>query len=145
MKIVPFEPAHLTALRPRLNADQALAFAHSDESVAEAIASTCTVFTGIADDGQVMVVAGTMRVWEGRYHLFAYMSLDSGPYMTSITRGVRRFLSTLSGRCETQVSEGFDAGKRWVEMLGFKCETPNGMDAFFPGNRRGYMYSRVMP
>lgn len=144
MRIEPFKPEHMAALLPRLNVDQTLDHDLWTPGFCERMRETCEVFAGMTDDGRVMTVAGAMRLWEERYHLFAYMAEDSGPYMTSITRGVLRFLSTLRGRVETQVSEHFEAGHKWVRMMGFELETPNGMANFFPGERKGFMYAKVL-
>lgn len=145
MRIEPFQPEHMAALLPRLNVDQTLSHELWTPDFCERLKETSETYTGLSGDGQVLVVAGVMKLWPGRHHLFAYMSLDSGPYMTAITRGVRRFLDTVAGRLETQVSEGFEAGHRWVRLLGFKCETPEGMAGFFGDDRRGFMYSRMSP
>lgn len=143
MRIEPFKPEHMAALLPRLNVDQTLDHGLWTPDFCERMAQTCEAYTAIADDGAVLAICGAMPLWQERYHLFAYMSKDSGPHMLAITRGVDRFLSVLRGRLETQVSDGFEAGHRWVRLLGFKCETPEGMDWFFPDDRRGFMYSRV--
>lgn len=143
MRIEPFKPEHMVALLPRLNTDQTLDHGLWTPEFCERMSETCDAYTAMTDEGLVMAVAGAMPLWTERYHLFAYMAKDSGPHMLAITRCVRRFLETLHGRLETQVSEGFAAGHKWVKLLGFKCETPDGMRWFFPGNRRGFMYSRV--
>jgi hypothetical protein len=143
MRIESFEPEHMLALIPRLNTDQTLDPKLFTPQFCENMARTCDAFTGFAEDGRVVVIAGTLQFWPERYHLFAYMAKDAGPYMTSITRGVKRYLDTVYGRLETQVSAGFPAGHRWVRMLGFKCETPEGMEWFFPDRRVGFMYSKV--
>jgi hypothetical protein len=143
MRIEPFQPEHMAALLPRLNVDQTLGHEFHTPEFCERLKETSTTYTALTDDGQVLAICGVMQLWPERYHLFAYMSRDSGPYMVSITRGVRRFLDTVRGRLETQVSDGFEAGHRWVGLLGFRCETPEGMDWFFPENRRGFMYSKV--
>lgn len=143
MRVEPFKPEHMAALLPRMNKDQTLDHGLWTPEFCARLAETCEAFSALSESGDVLAVCGVMQLWPERYHLFAYMSLDSGPHMVALTRGVRRFLAALRGRMETQVSEGFEAGHRWVKLLGFKCETPDGMDGFFPGDRRGFMYSRV--
>lgn len=144
MRIEPFQPKHMAGLAGRLNESQALPDTQCTEEFGQRIAAVGEAYTAFADDGRVMAICGAMPLWANRVHLWAYLATDSGPHMLGITRGVRRFLET-SGyvRVEAEVSEGFEAGHRWVRMLGFQCETPNGMAAFFPGGVRGYLYSKV--
>lgn len=143
MRIESFQPQHMVDLIPRINTTQAIDTDKWTAEFCQQLGSLCTMYTALTDKGVPVAVCGAMKLWEGRHHLFAYMSLDSGPYMVGITRGVMRFLHTLRGRVEAQISDGFGAGARWVELLGLKCETPKGMDSFFPDGQRGFMYAKV--
>lgn len=144
MRIEPFQPKHMAGLAGRLNESQALPDTQCTEEFGQRLAAVGEAYTALADDGRVMAICGAMPLWANRVHLWAFLATDSGPHMLGITRGVRRFLEASDyARVEAEVSEGFDAGHRWVRMLGFQCETPNGMAAFFPGGVRGYLYSKV--
>jgi len=49
---------------------------------------------------------------------------------------VRRFHATI--KCDSKISS------RFVEALGFKCETPNGMKNYNPDGSTAYLYSRII-
>ena len=143
MRVEPFKPEHFLGLAGRANTSQMLTDAQCTVEYGELLASSSQAFTGFVDD-KVMAIAGTLQLWTGRLHLWAFLAIDSGPHMRSITRAVKKHLDGLRCvRLEAEVSEGFKAGHQWMRMLGFKLETPNGMDDFFPGNVRGYLYSKV--
>lgn len=141
--IVPFEPAHMADLLPRLNREQTLDPETWTPDFCATLAKTTETYSVLAEDGRVVAVCGGMQLWPERYHLFAFMSRDSGRHMLEITRGTQRYMAALRGRIEAEVSEGFDAGHKWLRILGFQCDTPNGLEWFFPGKRRGFMYSKV--
>lgn len=55
--------------------------------------------------------------------LWAVLSADAGKHMAWLHRATQRFLDIESRRrIEATVEEGFPAGCRWLELLGFKFE-----------------------
>ena len=91
-----------------------------------------------------MACAGLVEVWEGRAYAWAILSDNAGPYMLPLTREIRSKLAAAPfRRIEMAVDADFDAGARWAEMLGFRCETPAPMAAYLPNGRAAYLYARV--
>jgi len=102
---------------------------------------TCTVFI----DGVVAAICSIHHLWSGRAELVALVSQDIGPAgMLKLHRAVKARLDTLNvRRLEATVDGLFLAGHRWLLMLGFKRETPNGMPGYLPDGSTSYLYARV--
>lgn len=137
MNIVPLEPSHLQAIR--VQPAQAAEYAHAD-----ALASPTGMGWTALVDGEPVACAGLVEVWEGRAYAWAILSDNAGPYMLPLTREIRSKLDAAPfRRIEMAVDADFDAGARWAEMLGFRCETPAPMAAYLPNGRAAYLYARV--
>lgn len=92
-----------------------------------------------------VAAAGLIPFYPGRKSVaWAVISKDIGPYMLPITKEVRRFLDEdPTPRIEMYVLSDFNAGHKWAKMLGFKCETPEGMRKHSYFGRDEFLYSRV--
>ena len=64
--------------------------------------------------------------------------------MLPLARKVRRvFALAPYRRIEFTVAAEFEAGHRFADLIGAKCETPDGMEAFGPTGGAEMMYSVV--
>lgn len=100
-------------------------------------------FTGV-HGGQVVCVAGCANVWEGRALAWAFVSPAAGACMVTLHRAVAGFLAQAQyRRIEAIVDDGFEAGHRWMRLLGFRLETPDGMPGYLPDGRKTFLYARV--
>jgi hypothetical protein len=94
-------------------------------------------FSGIRDDGEVLICGGLLEYWKNRDYLWACLSVYAAPHLITITRGVRKLLAEAPHeRVEVAVDLEFEEGHRWARMLGLELETPrarkfmdNGADA----------------
>lgn len=87
----------------------------------------------------VLACAGVVEVWAGRALAWALIAEDAGRHMLGIHRAVSGFLMQAPyRRIEATVDEGFEAGHRWLRLMGFVLETPNGMRGFNPDGRGGF-------
>lgn len=137
MNIVPLERDHLKAIS--VQPAQAAEYAHAD-----ALASPLGIGWAALVDGEPVACAGLVEVWEGRAYAWAILSDNAGPYMRALTREIRSRLDAAPfRRIEMAVDAEFEAGARWAEMLGFRCETPAPMAAYLPNGRAAYLYARV--
>lgn len=101
--------------------------------------SSWTVLEG---DKPVMM-AGVVRLWDGRFQAWAYMGRYAGPRMRPITKAVLTYLEGLNARrVELSVAVGFAAGHRWAKLLGFELETPR-MAGYAPDGADHAMYVRM--
>jgi hypothetical protein len=73
--------------------------------------------------GVVLAMGGVMPFWQGRVFGWMLMGDNLGRRMAVVHRYVSRFLDEQDAdRIETVVLDGFDAGHRWAQMLGFEWE-----------------------
>jgi hypothetical protein len=134
MRIVPFERAHLRAINAQKAQRDWELGADGDPGQA---------WTAVVD-GRPIACAGMLEVWTGRAYVWALLGEDAGPHLLSITRAIRSALARSGfARIEMAVDAQFEAGQRWAEMLGFRCETPEPMRRFFPNGNDAYMYARI--
>lgn len=141
MKIDPFTPADMKELLERPS-EACMREALSNEAYIAALAKheAWTLRIG----GVVMACAGIVPMWPGRFELWAVVASDIGRIgMLRLHRAVQRFLETRHGRLEACVVAHFEAARRWVELLGFHCDTPRPMTAYLPDGSDAYLYSRV--
>jgi hypothetical protein len=64
--------------------------------------------------------------------------------MLALTREMRSgFIRTPFARIEMAVDANFAQGRRWAELLGFNCETPQPMRHYLPNGHDAYLYARI--
>jgi hypothetical protein len=140
MDIVPYKAEHA------LNLDAVMEQAQYKAFMTPALALSLEgpySRTGIID-GRVIGCAGVANRWLENWIGWAYLSRDAGRHMLEITRGVRKAIPSLPrGRIEAATPMDYVEGRRWLEMLGFKCETPAGMAHYTPDGRSFALYSMV--
>lgn len=95
-------------------------------------------------EGRVLGAAGLINVWPGRAVAWALLSKYIGPHLRECTKHIRFVLDNHPAkRIEMVVLKDFRAGNVWARLLGFKLETPNGMDAYFADGTAAMLYARV--
>lgn len=142
MTIYPFRAGHLenlllqpaqAYLRPCFQPEHIKAYeqAHS--------------FSLLADDGSTLACAGLVEIWPGRAMAWALLSAEIGARgMLVVTRACRReFALGRYRRIEAYVDRGFASGHKWMAVLGFENETPNGMRGFSPEGATHDLYTRI--
>jgi hypothetical protein len=142
--IRPYAPADLDALI--LQPGQAHVQAQlAGRGYAQALAQT-EAYTALLqeEDGGARVIAclGAHALHPGRALAWGLLSRDCGPHLLALTRAVRRWLASCPyARIEAHAEQGFAAGARWLRLLGFACETPQGMRRFTPEGRDSRLYA----
>lgn len=98
-------------------------------------------------DGVPIASAGAFPLHENRALLWAYlMAAARGPLFRVVHSNAKLLLSTLPfRRVEAIVDAEFEAGHRWMRLLGFKRETPEPMQAYTPNGRASVQYALVRP
>lgn len=141
MRIEPFQRWHLQQLVDR-SAQRHIGHFLQDAQHLEAIEAG-QAFTAL-DSDRVLACAGLIPSWPGSAQAWAMLANDiGGAGMVRVTRAVLRLLELHTGRIEAVVEADFDAGHRWMRILGFECETPRPMRQWFPDGSAGVLYSRV--
>ena len=96
-------------------------------------------------DGKAVACAGMVQTGVYRWQAWALISKDSGKHMLHLTRAIKHYMKNLSTpRIETHVRADFEAGIRWIEVLGFKRETPEPMKNWGDDGYDYYLYARTI-
>jgi len=138
--IVPFKLEHLKNIK--LQSAQA-GILDNIEPYGAYVEASDFGFTAM-DGDEVVACAGIIKMWEGRGHAWALLSDNIGGRFVQLHRAVKRALA-MSGykRIEMVVDADFAEGLKWAHMLGFKCETPDGMPGYATDNRLYKLFARV--
>lgn len=93
-------------------------------------------------EGVILGIAGLAPQWENRALAWALISDAAGPHFKCIHKAVKRMLDVSEfRRIEANVDVGFEAGERWMKLLGFKYE--GYLTAFRPDGADMLMYARI--
>lgn len=127
----------LIALQPNQRSVQAES---CTPEYAAALAQHGPCFT--AHDGDTIVACiGLVEQWDGMARAYAMLGEQAGRHMVALTRRVAEYLRAAPyRRIEAAVESSFDAGHRWVRMLGFVHE--GHMRAYW-NYRDADLYARV--
>jgi hypothetical protein len=141
MILEKFRPEHLAeiAVQP---AQQYLRGYLDQNSDAAVTAAAHPSYTGRVD-GQVIVCAGIVPIWDQRALAWAWLGARARFHLVSVTRAVARFLDVQPyRRVEISVDRDFAEAHRWARMLGFKLEAGR-MRAYRPDGGDCSLYARV--
>jgi len=133
IKTIPFEAAHFDLMELRGLEQQTIG---TNRSKYEALAAAGTCGTMICD-GRVLGVIGYYEFLPGNYEVFILPSVYIAEYAIMFAKTVRAWLSSVAKshpvqRFQTSCVDD-DLHNRWMEFIGFKCETPNGMPNYVQG------------
>jgi|SRR5882672_7049306 len=96
------------------------------------------------DRDRVLCVGGMIPMGPKLGHVWAALAAEAGAHMLALHRATERFMSTLQPqRLEATVEQGFRPGCRWLELMGFECETPNGMRRYGEDGATHLLFARV--
>jgi hypothetical protein len=96
------------------------------------------------DGDRCLGAGGYRRVWDGRAVAWIVLAGALGPAMRPVVRQLRAALDMCPARrIEMTVRADFLNGMRLADVLGFRCETPDGMQAFFPDGSDAYLFVRI--
>lgn len=142
MIVAPFHPAHLIELRTQERQPKDLAL-FSDPEYGQSLASG-DAFSVFDAAGELQACLGVFELWTGRGLGWALLSGNVTQLMVPITKRARAFFDASAyRRVEAYVDPNFPQALRWVELLGFKRETPEPMLNFTPTGGAQYLYARI--
>ena len=142
MIITAFRPEHVRALELQ-DAQQYFAGHMTGAEYGRALAQSGQAFTAL-DGDRVIACSGCVEIWDNRAMAWALISRDAGRHMVGIHKAVAGFLAGAKWRrIEATVDVGFNAGMRWMALLGFKQETTEPMRAYRPDGGDCYLFARV--
>lgn len=139
MIIVPFEKWHLGILELQVAQQNA----PLEEGHGDMLEKAGNAWSMIDESGICIISAGIIDMGFSRGQGWALVSKQAAPHLARITKEIRKRIDTFNfNRIEIVVNRDFKEGHRWAKMLGFKCETPEGMEEFMP-NINCYLYRRI--
>lgn len=142
IEVIDFIPGHLDLLE--VIPEQQYAYELFSNPDYHSLLTSGPSFTVVSKEAEVIACLGLYAITPQVLKGWALISNRSGAYMGTLTRKVHSFLEELKApRVETVVVEGFDAGHKWMRLLGFKCETPDGMENMGFSGETYYLYSKV--
>lgn len=136
IETVQFRPEHLWTLTPQ--PEQRAELAAAQEASLEGDGWS------VQKDAKTLACAILVELGDGRAAVLAFIGADAGPHMTTVFRVAdRMFDMSAHRRIEATVLADFAAGARWMRLLHFELETPNGMKKFGPRGETYLLYARV--
>lgn len=141
MIVEPFRTEHLQALISQgVQPSQLHQVSHVPATYASVARPPGLSLT--ARDGEAIVLCGGIIPSAHVGILWAVLAADAGRHMLWLHRATQRFLTLQRWqRIEATVEEGFPAGCRWLELLGFEFE--GRMRAFGVDGETHLRYARV--
>lgn len=139
MEFLPFKAGHLTYLTPQSAQRREHALLLKSGAV-EALEGGVSL-SGWASN-KCVGAAGLIHVRDHRAVAWMILSEDIGRCMLPVAKKIRRVLAQVPyQRIELTVADGFEEGKRFAELVGAVCETPEPMKFFGAEGRDEYMYA----
>lgn len=143
MIIVPFIPAHIEDMT--LQPGQAEMAQFLDTPGYGNMIANMPGSYSLFKDGTFLGCGGLADQGNGKALAWSLITHNlHGTDMVPATRIVRqRIRESGYRRIEAIVKDGFAEGFRWIKLLGFRCETPDGMLNWFSDGTRGYLFARA--
>lgn len=137
----PYHYEHLLYIRPQFS--QTIEYEDVLRPQGQAVMRQGFGLTAWEDGYKALGAAGLWPAEPHRAVAWCVLSAECRPHMARFTRHIRFFLANCGFKRVEMVAAGdFAAANRWATMLGFKCETPNGMQGYFPNGKSGVLYAR---
>lgn len=141
MEIVPFQTHHF--LQMEVQENQRIASFQSTPEYLAFVEQLPGSFT-ILKNQEPIACFGWLEIHPGRAQIWSALSSNAGPHMVFCTRVAKRMIGLIPHkRIEAEVDAEFDAGQRWMEMLGFIKETDKPLKAHAPNGGDNYIYAKV--
>ena len=140
IEVVKFRAEHLLTLEAQEEQVKELESATIDQALEMEESGGYSVIK----DGKTIACAVIIPLADNRGSISAFFGKHAGPHMLKIYRIARFMLETTDHRrIESVVLTDFPAGHRFMNMLGFKLETPEGMKNFGPNGENYSLYARL--
>lgn len=145
MIVVPLLSIHLEDLTLQ-DGQQEMAEYLDIEGYPEMLEGMSDSYSLMSDDGVLLACGGVADQGNGRGLVWSLISqrVEGGVMMREIVRIVNvRLDNATQRRLEAIVKDGFQPAHKLMRLLGFKCETENGMVNWFKDGTKAYLYART--
>lgn len=139
MEFVEFHPDHMTMLHAQPFQVPEMQLGVNNAHMLRDAGPCWTFFDG----STVIGCLGHITYWPGRVMVWCIMGPAEAHHMRAISKRISNWLKAQAGRLriEVTVDAEYPQAIRWAELMGFKCETPNGMKNYGPTGRTFLLYS----
>lgn len=139
--IINFESGHIKKLDIQHNQSEMLPYLEL-ENYGDILKSAGQAYS-LFDGETLIACAGLAEQSPNRALGWALISkYVKGYHFVSISKFAKDIIGKCSyGRVEVIVRDKFDEAHRWARMLGFRCETPEGMLNWFRDGSNAYLYA----
>jgi hypothetical protein len=143
MNFVAFEPRHITLIDGQEQQDYEAVIQPRTIEYGKYLLASGPAISGVVGD-EVIFCGGFVQAWPHRFIVWAVLSKNAHKYLIRITKGILRAaeLHRGAGRFELIVRAGFEEGRRWAELLGFKYN--NFEQGFLPDRSDAFTYVRFL-
>lgn len=109
--------------------------------------SSSYAYTGFYKD-DIIGIAGLFPIGPGNAEAWMFTSELLVKHPKFVIKHIKRHLGLAEkvlgiNRIQALCVENFTQAKSFIELLGFKCETPHGMKNYGPNNETYYLYART--
>jgi len=140
MKVIPFKAEHLAQLQIQPGQRDTLSYV-----TAPAYAKMLEgqfAFTAMVGD-EVVAVGGVTELWDNRGLVWSFVDANAGKHFVALHKAVKEVLDFVPyKRLEADTPCEFEAGHRWLRMLGFTMEAPR-MRAYRVDGGDSALYAKV--
>ncbi len=142
--IQQYEPWHMDALSMRWREEDTFKLVDRDlDKILKKTNKGCS-FTGFAED-KIIGCAGILPLWDGVGHAWVVMGKDYKKHRIWIHKQVKSMFFKIAvgmgfQRVQANVQADFYDALRWIEALGFTCEST--LKRYGPDGKDHYMYVR---
>lgn len=143
MIIIPFKPEHLVGFEIQNGQPEMKAYLEMPD-YGDTLLSVGGGYS-LFDNNTILACGGLAHNSEHKALAWLLISKNfKTEHMTFLAKNIKNGLnqSTYS-RIEAIIRKGFPQAYRFAELLGFKCETPNGMSNWFSSGETAYLFSRI--
>lgn len=97
-------------------------------------------------DNEIIAVGGVVVFWPGVGEAWLQLTKNAENHKIALVRCVRIMIALAFKELKLHRMEStatFDEARIFNEYLGFKCETPDGMEKYTQNGKTAYLYSIV--
>jgi hypothetical protein len=142
MKVIPFSRWHLRWLKLQ-PAQEHLQPHMTDPEYGQTLEDASIIGITVLGKTGVIACGGIVPVWQDRGYLWGLLGKSNPREFMGVHRAARHLVENCAlRRLESYVEDGHEEGMRWLDLLGFECETIEPMREFANG-RDCFMFARV--
>lgn len=147
MEVIAFHPKHLEIANIRQHELDTLFKMKDAYTRVEQLAKLSKQSGTFILDGRIITCAGFIEIWPGVAEVWQIPSIYAEENPIAFCKAMKGYIESIAEtfkyhRIQTNCPAD-EKHERWMEFLGFKNETPDGMKAFTTDKRTYNAYARI--